>query len=78
MQSTSFMNNRRAWAFGLALAAGALSVAFLVRRRRRLSEEASWIELDLDEDWVDRTIEESFPASDPPSWSPVSGAYPTK
>lgn len=29
-----------------------------------------------DEELVDETVEESFPASDPPSWQPMTGSAP--
>lgn len=64
---------RATWMWGIALGTVALGLAVYLQRRSR-----SWGDgFDYSDEAVDHAIDETFPASDPPSWSPASAsAYP--
>jgi hypothetical protein len=70
------IERRRRWALALAAAAAAVAIWRLLWSRRpvQMTEGPS------DPLWTDQAIDEalddSFPASDPPSWSSVSGSHP--
>lgn len=55
------------WLLLPALAAVSLAAWLFYRRRRRIAHR---------EEIIDQTIDDSFPASDPPSWT--DGEDPTK
>ena len=72
------LSSQKTWLWGIALAAAGLAIATYIRRgnRRWTASDSTYGGPSYSEEQVDRTIDDTFPASDPPSWSPSSSSYP--
>ncbi len=75
---SGYNGSQQTWVWGIALGAAVLASAAYLRRRRRGSSgyENGYSGTIYTEEHVDQTIDDTFPASDPPSWSPTASAYP--
>ena len=74
---SGYNGSQQTWVWGIALGAAVLACAAYLRRRRESSGSDSGYSGTLyTEEHVDQTIDDTFPASDPPSWSPTASAYP--
>lgn len=71
-------SSQQTWVWGIALGAAVLAAAAYLRRRRRDASYggSNYGGVAYSEEHVDRTIDDTFPASDPPSWSPTTTSYP--
>lgn len=74
MSRVQLLERRGLWAlmFGVAALGVALGGFFLARRRLRDEQRAEVLSVDS---MVDEALAQSFPASDPPPWSPVVSSY---
>lgn len=75
MSSDTCTGPARPWALALSLMAFGMTMgaALLARREARRSRSPRRPAPASGLNMVDETLDESFPASDPPSWSPVVG-----
>jgi hypothetical protein len=74
MSSFRQLQRRRLWGVVFGVAAVAVAIGGFAFSRRRSHRDTRQVRDDWSTERIDETVADSFPASDPPSWSPVIGA----
>lgn len=77
MEHVNNGKSKPGWALLLGLAAAGLLIGRYIRSRRPTGTRTFRPATVWSDFAVDEALEDTFPASDAPSWSPVSGTRPT-